>query len=677
MGGLRCWYLVGVFMLRGSYDLGCILGVPSIAILFDSLQWQTDSEDSRLIHTASGISFDLLHGSDGWFERILADAVANALVRSEHERQDFEGDQKHAELDLEATQMLLKSTLASDNSKGIMASYFAFKRDFSYYHKQMVRALLSGGLYLAPRLFKAGFIRSNNCPFCESQESFEHVVYCCDAYNDERRLIDGFLESQNRTSLFTGVAFKGPARSELEASRKGKVVRPHFSSKCSCERVFTDGACSVGVLNSAGSGIFATGKLNLSVPLIGHDHSAPRAELWAVIHAVEATVGDVEVASDCLYVINTATYLLRHGREGLRHLDNFDLWSIFCDVCESHQGNISFRKVKGHAKWRDVEHDAFLQLCKEGNDNADKLACNAARCVLHQQAIAEHNLISGTAMSVQLYWVLVLCKRNAFSDFQDPDWVSSAIDKELPAGIVKRCSCSCQPSFRIRGKTRVCQGCKSSSVTYGAEENAFYECISKNVQVPDALRATVATRYASYHSKLSQQWHCSCISLRSYSTVTKGPGKISLSAAQALVEYFSEPVWYSTSVRQEAVTWVELTIDFISKYGCIGGFLDEGNCMSKLSAAFRSAVLKLFKENRIPVQRFQKLKRLLVFSTAKVAGVGLVKKWHDVDFLIATFFNLPHCLLQLRCSPKPARSNAYMTLWEPIFPFRNPRESDA
>ena len=100
---------------------------------------------------------------------------------------------------------------------------------------------------------------------------------------------------------------------------------------------------------------------------------------------------------------------------------------------------------------------------------------------------------------------------------------------------------------------------------------------------------------------MSQQWHFSCISLRSYSTVTKGPGKISLSfslslslslslsAAQALVEYFSEPVWHSTNIRQEALIWVELTIDFISKHGCVGGFLDEGNCMSKLSAAFRSS----------------------------------------------------------------------------------------
>ena len=427
----------------------------------------------------------------------------------------------------------------------------------------------------------------------------------------------------------------------------------------------------MGVLNSAGSGIFAEGKLNLSVPLVGHDHTAPRAELWAVIHAVEATVGNVEIASDCLYVINTATYLLRHGREGLRHLDNFDLWSIFCEVCETHQGNITFRKVKGHAKWRDVVHDAFLQMCKEGNDNADKLACNAARCVLHQQANAEHRLISSTAMSIQLFWVLVLCKRNAFSDFQDPDWMSSAIEKELPAGVVKRCSCKCLPQTRIRGKACVCQGCKTSGVTYGSEENAFYECISKNVPIPDALRAKVATRYASYQAKLCQQWQFSSIPLHSCSSLIKGPRKIPLLAAQALVEYFNEPVWYRTGVRQEGLTWVELTIDFVSKYGCVGGFLDERVCMSKLTAAFRTAVLKLFKQNHVPVQRFKDLKRLLAFSPAKVAGVGLAKQWHDTDFLIATLFNLPHSLMQLKCSPKPARSRAYMALWEPIFPFRN------
>ena len=60
--------------------------------------------------------------------------------------------------------------------------------------------------------------------------------------------------------------------------------------------------------------------------------------------------------------------------------------------------------------------------------------------------------------------------------------------------------------------------------------------------------------------------------------------------------------------------------------------------------SFRAAVLKLFTENHAPVQRFKDLKRLLAFSPAKVAGVGLAKQWHDSDFLIATLFNLPHSL---------------------------------
>ena len=90
--------------------------------------------------------------------------------------------------------------------------------------------------------------------------------------------------------------------------------------------------------------MYAPGQLELFAPLPGHDHSAPRAELWAAIHALEATTGDVEIASDCLYVVNTATYLIRHGKEGLQHLDNFDLWSMFYDALESHPGSVVFIK---------------------------------------------------------------------------------------------------------------------------------------------------------------------------------------------------------------------------------------------------------------------------------------------------------------------------------------------
>ena len=75
----------------------------------------------------------------------------------------------------------------------------------------------------------------------------------------------------------------------------------------------------------------------------------------------------------------------------------------------------------------------------------------------------------------------------------------------------------------------------------------------KNVPIPDALRAKVATRYASYQAKLCQQWHFSSIPLHLYSSLI-------LLAAQALVEYFNEPVWYRTGVRQEGLTWAELPL---------------------------------------------------------------------------------------------------------------------
>ena len=197
---------------------------------------------------------------------------------------------------------------------------------------------------------------------------------------------------------------------------------------------------------------------------------------------------------------------------------------------------------------------------KEGNDNADKLACNAARCVLHQQANAEHRLISSTAMSIQLFWVLVLCKRNAFSDFQDPDWMSSAIDKELPAGVVKRCLCGvcANACRRLESVARLAFAKDAKRVALHMARKRMRSM--KNVPIPDALRAKVATRYASYQAKLCQQWHFSSIPLHSYSSLIKGPRKTPLLAAQALVEYFNEPVWYRTGVRQEGLTWAELPL---------------------------------------------------------------------------------------------------------------------
>ena len=133
------------------------------------------------------------------------------------------------------------------------------------------------------------------------------------------------------------------------------------------------------------------------------------------------------------------------------------------------------------------------------------------------------------------------------------------------------------------------------------------------------------------------------------------------------MEYFGQPKWHLTHCKQEATSWVELTIDFISQYGCVGGLLDESCSMKKLSGNFRAAVVKLFKENHIPTQRFSSTKRLAAFSAAKASGVGIAKQWHNPDFLLATLFNLPQSLLQ-QGSYNPKTSGC-MSTRSPIFPF--------
>ena len=177
----------------------------------------------------------------------------------------------------------------------------------------------------------------------------------------------------------------------------------------------------------------------------------------------------------------------------------------------------------------------------------------------------------------------------------------------------------------------------------------------------------MTARYAGYMTKLFKQWQFSSITLPSHNSLKRGRSKIETHAAQALVEYFGQLKWHLTHCQQDATSWVELTTDFISQYGCVGGFLDESCSMKKLSGNFRAAVVKLFKENHIPIQRFSSTKRLAAFSAAKASGVGIAKQWHNPDFLLATLFNLPQSLFQ-QGSYNPKTSGC-MSMWSPMFPF--------
>ena len=131
--------------------------------------------------------------------------------------------------------------------------------------------------------------------------------------------------------------------------------------------------------------------------------------------------------------------------------------------------------------------------------------------------------------------------------------------------------------------------------------------------------------------------------------------------------------WHLTQCKQDATSWVHLTIDFVSQYGCMGDFLDKGD-MKKLSANFRPVLVKLFKENHnIPIQRFSSTKRLNAFSTAKASGVRIAKQWRNPGFLLATPFNLPQPLFQQVLATEKA--SRCMSIWSPLFPYSSGQHS--
>ena len=132
--------------------------------------------------------------------------------------------------------------------------------------------------------------------------------------------------------------------------------------------VYTDGAC----LGNPGPGGWAW-----VVPegnfRSGHDPwtTNQRMELTAVIKALEATEGPLEVVSDSTYVVNCFRDRWYEGwlRRGWRNaagrpVANRDLWEPL--VASALERKVSFRWVRGHAT------DRFNQL-------ADLLANQAAR----------------------------------------------------------------------------------------------------------------------------------------------------------------------------------------------------------------------------------------------------------------------------------------------------------
>jgi ribonuclease HI len=142
-------------------------------------------------------------------------------------------------------------------------------------------------------------------------------------------------------------------------------------------KVWTDGACSNNQnpkLASAGVGVFFDfgSPLNISEPLQGPIQTNQRAELTAVIRALQTVECDVLIITDSTYAMKGAIEWMKNWKRNgwvnskKKAVSNKDLWMQLDGLLSSKKRKVKFKWVKGHDK-------------DKGNQEADKLAVNGIR----------------------------------------------------------------------------------------------------------------------------------------------------------------------------------------------------------------------------------------------------------------------------------------------------------
>ena len=118
----------------------------------------------------------------------------------------------------------------------------------------------------------------------------------------------------------------------------------------------------------------------MSEPLEGNEQTNNRAELVAVIRALQLDTRPIEVRSDSAYEVDGYhKFLCTWVKSGFAHKDreikNKDQWQKLHELTSARAADtFKLTKVKGHATAADVSSGSVALVDKFGNDNADALA---------------------------------------------------------------------------------------------------------------------------------------------------------------------------------------------------------------------------------------------------------------------------------------------------------------
>ena len=118
--------------------------------------------------------------------------------------------------------------------------------------------------------------------------------------------------------------------------------------------------------------------LNVSVSQAGQAHTSPRAELLAIVIAIEQRRWPIHICSDNLGFVTAAKRLLA-GDPTPTMKDNRDLWRRIKFRLNAKQKHIKITWVKGHAEDKDIQQGKSTLAHQNGNDSADVLANTGSR----------------------------------------------------------------------------------------------------------------------------------------------------------------------------------------------------------------------------------------------------------------------------------------------------------
>ncbi|CAE8710806.1 unnamed protein product [Polarella glacialis] len=203
----------------------------------------------------------------------------------------------------------------------------------------------------------------------------------------------GFCSPPAAVPLFIDLTIEDDtnAPAEIVAATVGLNSSHPVAEICHDNRIviYTDGACrgtQTRAIRRAGVGVFwgIGHRFNISEPLNGAQQTNQRAELFAVIRALETDDRRLEIRTDSKYVYdgcraNMARWKANEWQIGRRAVGNMDLWQRLDALIVARQpDDICVLKVKGHAKARDILSGATTAQDKAGNDAADELAVAGA-----------------------------------------------------------------------------------------------------------------------------------------------------------------------------------------------------------------------------------------------------------------------------------------------------------